>query len=72
MTFKVNPKAKAVINGACMFQFYDGMHSKILPTLLEIFFRHFIKMNMTELMNSHILNVVLLLVSTNSEILLLN
>ena len=48
MTFKVSPKAKVIINGGFIFQFHDGIHSTILPTLLEIFFRQFIKMNMTE------------------------
>ena len=58
MSFKVSPKAKAIINGGFIFQFHDGIRSKILPTVLEMFFRHFIKMNMTEQMNSHLLNAV--------------
>ena len=39
MPFKVSPKAKAIINGDFIFQFHDGIHSKILTTLLEMFFR---------------------------------
>ena len=37
MTFKVSPKAKTIINGRFIFQFYDRIHSKILLTLLECF-----------------------------------
>ena len=48
MPFKVSPKAKAIINGGFIFQFHNSIDSKILHTLLEMFFRHFIKMNMTE------------------------
>ena len=48
MTFKARPKAKVIINGGFMFQFHDGIHFEIHPTLLEMFFRHFIKINMTE------------------------
>ena len=46
MPFKVSPKVKAIIKGGFIFQFHDGINSKILPALLEKFFRHFIKMNM--------------------------
>ena len=56
MSFKVSPKHKTIINGGLVFQFHDGIRSKILPTLLELFFKHFIKMDMAEWMNSHILN----------------
>ena len=48
---KVSPKAKVTINGGFIFQFHDRhdrVHSKILLSLLEMFFGHFIKMNMTE------------------------
>ena len=72
MPFIASPEAKATINGCFLFQFHNDIHSKILPIFLEMFFSHFIKMNMTEKMNFHILNAVLLLVSINSEILLLN
>ena len=71
MSFKVSPKAKAIINGGFVLQFYDGVHPKILSSFLEVSLKH-IKMDMTKLMYSHILNAVLLLVSTNLEILLLN
>ena len=39
MPFKVSPKAKDIINGGFIFRFHDGIHLKILPTLLEMFFR---------------------------------
>ena len=39
--FKVSPKAKAIINEGFIFRFHDGIYSKILPTLLEMFFKHF-------------------------------
>ena len=37
---KVRPKNKAIMNGDFIFQFQDSIHSKILPSLLEIYFRH--------------------------------
>ena len=43
VAFKVSLKAKAIINGGFIFQFHDAIHSKILPTLLEMFFRHFVR-----------------------------
>ena len=52
--FKVNPKAKALVNGGFIFQFHDGLHFKTLPTLLEVFFTHFMKRDMTKLRNSQI------------------
>ena len=48
MPFKVRPKAKAIINGGFISKFHDDVHSKILPTLLEEFLRHFIKIDMTK------------------------
>ena len=47
MPFKVNPKAKAIINGGFIFQLHDDIVQRFL-TLLEMFFRYFIKMNMKE------------------------
>ena len=41
-------KAALIINGGFIFHFHDGIHSKIPPTILEMFFRQFIKMNTTE------------------------
>ena len=43
VAFKVSLKAKAIINGGFIFQFHDAIHSKSLPTLLEMFFRHFVR-----------------------------
>ena len=43
MAFKVNSKAKTIINGGFIIQFDDGIHSKILPTLLEMIFQAFYK-----------------------------
>ena len=37
MSFKVSPKARVIIDGGFIFQFDDGVHSKILPTLLKVF-----------------------------------
>ena len=48
MPFIASPEAKATINGCFLFQFHNDIHSKILPIFLEMFFSHFIKMNMTE------------------------
>ena len=46
MPFIASPEAKATINGCFLFQFHNDIHSKILPIFLEMFFRHFIKMNL--------------------------
>ena len=56
-------------------QFYDGVHLKILPTLSEVIrisSKPVMKMDMIKSMNSLILNTVLSLFSTNSELLLMN
>ena len=43
LLIKVRPKNKAIMNGGFIFQFQDGMHSKILPSLLEMYFRHSVR-----------------------------
>ena len=56
-------------------QFYDGVHLKILPTLSEVIrisSKPVMKMGMIKSMNSLILNMVLSLFSSNSELLLIN
>ena len=39
MPYKVRPKVNATINKGFIFQFHDGIHSKIFTTLLEMHFR---------------------------------
>ena len=75
-SFKVIPKAKAIgelgLHGDFISQFYDEIQLQVLPNLLDVFLRPFWKMDMTKWINFHVLNGALLLVSTNSNILLLN
>ena len=42
MSFIVSLKTKVIINGGFIFQFHDGIHLNISPTLLEMFLRHFV------------------------------